>query len=210
MGVKNHSESGRTMLEMTAVITVIGLLTVLPLLAIRSASVTANVNNLLSEVRKRALTVTGGTKRHSSHPLTEGLFERESGKTPFLVSGYAVGDNSFPNCSVQIQTAQCGNRVYNEGEYDIENKSCTIAYVPVGICKATIVNSSGTSTTKNYGKKLSADMCKAIFKQIPDAGGGTSVGDIVALRKTATGANLTLAGCSATLNNLTWIGIRIK
>ena len=84
------NESGRTMLEMIGVLVLMGLLTVGSLALFGNAISKTRVNNLLDEVRKRALVV-----NPKSSKATYGIFDKqEGGASPISAYGYGIGDNT--------------------------------------------------------------------------------------------------------------------
>ena len=89
------NENGRTMLEMVAVIGLIGLLTVGGVAWYGSAISQMHANDLLAEARKRTV----GAKASSGmrNRYTEGMFDKQAGGRAGLngvtVYGYGIGDN---------------------------------------------------------------------------------------------------------------------
>lgn len=211
MHFKNRNESGRTLLEMLAVLTLMGVLTTLALNGVETATTKANVNNILAEVRKHAITASTG----DTHPFAEGLFDKDTSQgtqTPLLVAGHAIGDSAFTGCPVTVSKVSCNDRVYqgNNAWAAVSRTDCIVAYVPVGTCKVTTTNSSGTSSTKTYGKKLTPKICQALFERMPDnVNAGTVIGDIIRLNSKQK-SNGVAAACPATIPNQTKIGIRIR
>lgn len=83
-------ENGRTLLEMIGVITMIGVLTVGGTSLYTKAMAKVRLNNLLEEVRKRALVADEKT----SSRYTYGMFNAQGGGAKSVTSyGYGIGDN---------------------------------------------------------------------------------------------------------------------
>ena len=83
-------ENGRTLLEMIGVITMIGVLTVGGTSLYTKAMAKVRLNNLLEEVRKRALVA----DRKTSSRYTYGMFDAKAGGAKSVTSyGYGIGDN---------------------------------------------------------------------------------------------------------------------
>lgn len=83
-------ENGRTLLEMIGVITMIGVLTVGGTSLYTKAMAKVRLNNLLEEVRKRALVA----DRKTSSIYTYGMFNAKAGGAKSVTSyGYGIGDN---------------------------------------------------------------------------------------------------------------------
>ncbi len=84
-------ENGRTLLEMIGVITMIGVLTVGGTSLYTQAMAKVRLNNLLEEVRKRALVA----DRKTSSRYTYGMFNAQGGGAKSVTSyGYGIGDNN--------------------------------------------------------------------------------------------------------------------
>ena len=89
MQLKKINQKGRTMLEMVGILALIGLLTMGSLALFGNAMTQKRLNDLLSEVRKRALV----SNRESSR-FTYDMFNKdEDGVTGVIAYGYGVGDN---------------------------------------------------------------------------------------------------------------------
>ncbi|MBQ3696185.1 MAG: hypothetical protein II938_04395 [Alphaproteobacteria bacterium] len=85
-----EKNSGRTLLEMLGVLALIGLLTVGGMAFFGDATSQVRLNNLLDEVRKRALVA-----EKKSSKLTYGVFDKQAGGASAITSyGYGVGDNN--------------------------------------------------------------------------------------------------------------------
>lgn len=83
-------ENGRTLLEMIGVITMIGVLTVGGTSLYTTAMAKVRLNNLLEEVRKRALVA----DQKTSSKYTYGMFNAQGGGAKSVTSyGYGIGDN---------------------------------------------------------------------------------------------------------------------
>lgn len=192
---RNRMESGRTMLEMITVISIMGLLTVGPILAFRQASLKADVNNLLTEVRKRALLKGASPQhRHATHALTEGLFDKTDGVA--LVGEYAIGDTTQEGFQITYGTRTCYE---SKGKNNAKKSvTCNVAYVPVG----KYAPEGGTVV----GKRLSKDMCQALFKH--KVTGISHLGDVLVFASTSTGTSVTQTNCAK--KDVIWIGVKIQ
>lgn len=83
-------ENGRTLLEMIGVITMIGVLTVGGTSLYTKAMAKVRLNNLLEEVRKRALVA----DKKTSSRYTYGMFNAKGGGAKSVTAyGYGIGDN---------------------------------------------------------------------------------------------------------------------
>lgn len=83
------NESGRTLLEMIGVITLMGVFTMGSVSLYRDAVAKMRVNDLLEHVRKRALV----SSKHSSK-ITYGMYDKQGGgASPITAYGFGVGDN---------------------------------------------------------------------------------------------------------------------
>lgn len=85
-------ESGRTMLEMIGVITIVILLSISGLTLMKTSVTRMRVNNLLDATRKRAIAAANDAM--IKNRFTEGLYDKESGAKPITFYGYGVGDNN--------------------------------------------------------------------------------------------------------------------
>ena len=82
-------ESGRTLVERAGVLCIFALLTVGGTALYGKATTKVRLNNLLDEVRKRAVV----SHKNSSH-MTYGMFDKmQGGASPITIYGYGVGDN---------------------------------------------------------------------------------------------------------------------
>lgn len=83
------NESGRTLLEMIGVITLMGVFTMGGIALYRDAVAKMRVNDLLEHVRKRAL-----VSSRKSSKITYGMYDRQSGGASAITPyGFGVGDN---------------------------------------------------------------------------------------------------------------------
>ena len=96
MMIKN--EHGRTMIEMIGVLAIIGLLTLGGLSWYGNAISKMQANDLLTEVRKRALGAVSEEKPGLRNRFTEGMFNKQenghAGLKGVSSYGYGVGDNT--------------------------------------------------------------------------------------------------------------------
>ena len=152
---KRILQSGRTMLETISVLSVMAVLSVLSLQWFGDATARAEANDLMNEVRKRALSVSS-EKKHTTSAWTEGIFDKaNTGGSGLTASGYLVGDNQQKN-----------NFKVTEDTID----GYKVVYVPVG-------ESGGT------GKPLSVSVCKELLRR-KVAKDQASAGAIVSVEST--------------------------
>jgi len=87
--MKNR-EAGRTLLEMTGLLCIMGLLTVGSMALYRDAVSKMRVNDLLEQVRKRAL-----VSSNRSSKVTYGMYDQQGGGvSPVTAYGFGVADNT--------------------------------------------------------------------------------------------------------------------
>jgi len=85
------NESGRTLLEMIGVITLMGVFTVGGMTLYRDGVARMRVNDLLEHVRKRAL-----VSSSKSSKFTYGMYNKQSGGASAITAyGFGVGDNDI-------------------------------------------------------------------------------------------------------------------
>ncbi len=83
------SESGRTLIEMMGVLALMGLFTVASISLYRNAVTKMRVNDLLDNVRNRAL-----VSSKNSSKMTYGMYDQKSGgASPVTAYGFGVADN---------------------------------------------------------------------------------------------------------------------
>ena len=84
------NESGRTLMEMMAVLGMMGLLTMGSMVLYRNAVSKMRANDLLDEARKRAL-----VSSRKSSKITYGIYDqKEGGASPITAYGFGVADNT--------------------------------------------------------------------------------------------------------------------
>ncbi len=133
--MKRNTEFGRSMVEMIGVLALIGLLTTGGLALYSDALARLHVNNLLEEVRKRALV---SSKKSSAH--TYGMFDKSSAVSGVSAYGYGIADNKMTD-SYQVLRERNGGALTVEG--------CEVVMVPVGAL--------------NGGSKISLKVCERLM-----------------------------------------------
>ncbi len=163
--MKNQSETGRTLLEIIGVLCVVGLLTMGTIKWFAMATAQMAANDLVTEVRKRAIAVdkakSGSSNRFTSHPMTKGMFDTGLGYgekknvSNVTVAGYAVGDNSTSGFQIEVK----------------QSSNFWVALVPVG-------------KHDGLGKPIAKAVCETLLGRIVEEDpslGKPAIGDVVSI-----------------------------
>lgn len=122
------NESGRSMIEMIAVIAIIGFLSMGGFVEYKNVMAKMRLNDLLSEVRKRAL-----VSDRSHNRFTRDIFDKRSGGVSGLTAyGYAVGDNQAGEGQVKREAV----RGHAAARVPVGKFSDRGEVLPVSVCEA--------------------------------------------------------------------------